>query len=157
MHTQSFVTTSPARTEKLARLLGQELRVVGKKRKNALRGGQAFCIALSGELGAGKTLFVQGLARGLGLRSTIQSPTFVIMKRYGVKHSQVKNFWHMDCYRIKKQNELGPLHLRDILKDPDTVIAIEWAERVRKLLPKDTLWIKLAHTSPTVRSITLKG
>ncbi len=151
----NFVSQSPARTEKVARMLGAELRALGKKR------GHAFCIALSGELGAGKTLFVKGLARGLGLHSPIQSPTFIIMRRHALarrsfsKGGAFKNFWHMDCYRLKKQSELTSLHFREILKDPKNIVAIEWAERIKKLLPKDTLWILLSHDSPTVRAITL--
>ena len=151
MRSQSFITTSPARTEKLARILGEELRAVGKKRAHA------FCLALSGELGAGKTLFVRGLARGLGIRTVIQSPTFIIMRSHKLKRGQFKTFWHVDCYRLKNQKELGPLHFRELLKNPDAIVAVEWAERVEKFLPKDTLWIKLAHTSPTVRSITLRA
>ena len=145
----NFVSQSPARTEKVARMLGAELRSLSKKRTHA------FCIALSGELGAGKTLFVKGLARGLGLRAQIQSPTFIIMRRHTLKRSAFKHFWHVDCYRLKKQSELAALHFREILNDPKNIIAIEWAERVKKLLPKDTLWISMSHDSPTVRAITL--
>lgn len=130
-------------------MLGEELRALGKKRNHA------FCIALSGELGAGKTLFVKGLAHGLGLRAQIQSPTFIIMRRHTLKRSTFKHFWHVDCYRLKKQSELATLHFREILKDPKNIIAIEWAERVKKLLSKDTLWILLSHDSPSVRAITL--
>ena len=148
----NFVSRSPNRTQKLARVLGAELRAIGKKRTHA------FCIALSGELGAGKTLFVKGLARGLGLRGPIQSPTFIIMRRHALKRAgRFQSLWHADCYRLKKEKELTALKFREILKDPQNIVAIEWAERVKKYLPKDTLWIALSHNAPTVRAIKLRS
>ncbi len=130
-------------------MLGKELRALTKKRNHA------FVIALSGELGAGKTAFVRGLARGLGIKGPIQSPTFIIMRRHVLKRAgRFKDFWHIDCYRIKKTKELATLNFTKILNNSENIIAVEWAERVKKNLPKDSLWVSLSHDSPTVRAIT---
>ncbi|MDA1334815.1 MAG: tRNA (adenosine(37)-N6)-threonylcarbamoyltransferase complex ATPase subunit type 1 TsaE [bacterium] len=151
MMNKSYISKSTKDTRKLARLLGEELRVYSGKRKSS------FVIALSGELGSGKTFFATHLARGLGTKSKIQSPTFVIAKRYTITRSVFKNLWHIDLYRIKKQSELKSLSFKDIIAEPNNIVVIEWAERVSKLLPKDTLWITFFHSSPTARNITFSS
>lgn len=141
-------TQTTEQTKNLGELLGEEVRYFSGSVKHA------FCIALSGELGAGKTLFTQGLAKGLGIRARIQSPTFVFMKRYSLKSSTFDNMWHMDCYRIEKDTELGPLEFKEIASDPKNILVIEWAERIRKHIPKDALWITLEHQTPESRIVT---
>lgn len=137
------VATKNARqTQKIARLLAEEI----KPREHG-----AVVIALEGELGAGKTTFVQGFARALGVRENVLSPTFVLMKIYDLKQeSRIKNqgfryFVHIDCYRIKSSKDLVHLGLKDILKDRDAVVLIEWPERIKKILPHDAVWLKFEH------------
>ncbi|MCR4280209.1 MAG: tRNA (adenosine(37)-N6)-threonylcarbamoyltransferase complex ATPase subunit type 1 TsaE [Candidatus Komeilibacteria bacterium] len=91
-------------------------------------------VALSGELGAGKTIFCKGLAQGLGYKKVITSPTFVLMKVYHPDHPVIKNFVHVDCYRVDSSDDLSGIGLGDYLKRNDTVVAIEWAEKVKDLL-----------------------
>ena len=107
----------------------------------------AVVVALEGDLGAGKTTFTQGFAGGLGIRRKPSSPTFVIMRRYPIhpRGAAFKNLYHIDAYRIKKPDALEVLGLREIFSDPASIVLIEWAERVKKILPKTVIWIKFAH------------
>jgi tRNA threonylcarbamoyladenosine biosynthesis protein TsaE len=102
-----------------------------------LRGGEV--VALIGELGAGKTVFTKGLARGLGIRKRVQSPTFLLMKIYNVRTStggghKIKYLCHVDAYRLSGAAGLVDIGLLDWLGRPDTVTVIEWANKVAALL-----------------------
>lgn len=121
----------------------------GKKRR-------AFTIALSGELGAGKTTFVQGFARGLGLCRRVQSPTFVFVRRYALRSTQMHadkgadlcryaDFYHVDAYRVRSKNDLRGLGLQEFFMSPRSLVLVEWAENVKGLLPKDTIWVRMKH------------
>lgn len=133
-----------------------------------LRGGEI--ILLTGELGAGKTVFVRGLARALGVRGRITSPTFVMMRVYEVgsraaeqqrsraaKRSgalrlysstalrPIRHFIHVDAYRVHDTRELEAIGLDEWIGRPDTVVAIEWGERVRPILHGTRTWsVRLA-------------
>ena len=129
-------TRSAGGTQKVARLLTQELRPSGKG---------AAVLALVGELGAGKTTFVQGFARALGIKEKVLSPTFVLMKVYPLKRSRFRHLIHIDCYRIRKAREMSQLGLSGLLRNRGVVILIEWADRIKKLVPPDALWIRFRH------------
>lgn len=101
--------------------------------------------ALEGDLGAGKTTFVQGFFSGLGTRKRPASPTFIIMRRQGLKKGKFKNVFHIDAYRLKKPAHLEALGFREATASPENIILIEWADRVRSLLPKTTHWIHFKH------------
>ena len=136
-------TFSAKQTKNLARLLSAE---ISKKR---LKTKGALVIALTGELGSGKTAFVQGFLKAAGVKSRITSPTFVIVKSYKVKSYKVKSYkviYHIDCYRVKKPEELLDLGAKDILSDRRNIVLIEWAEKIRRVLPKDAVWIKFEHS-----------
>ncbi|MBI2640263.1 MAG: tRNA (adenosine(37)-N6)-threonylcarbamoyltransferase complex ATPase subunit type 1 TsaE [Candidatus Sungbacteria bacterium] len=130
------VTKSPRETQKVAQMLARTLL---KSHFNT--------IALEGELGAGKTTFVQGFAGALGIREKIQSPTFVLLKIYKIKKGRVRHLIHIDCYRLKSAEALIHLGLKNLLEDKDAIILIEWADRVRKFLPKNTVWVRFKHGS----------
>ena len=108
-------------------------------------------MALQGELGAGKTTFSQGFARALGVKEKITSPTFVLMKIYELPchlspvTCHFRHFVHIDCYRLNSPKELADLGFKKILKDKTAIVLIEWAERVRRLLPKNAIWVKFEH------------
>lgn len=101
--------------------------------------------ALKGDLGSGKTTFVQGFLRGLGIKSKITSPTFLIFKRFKVNNLRFKNAYHIDCYRIKKSKELLDLGLKEILNLSQNIVLIEWSEKIRRALPSNAIWIKFEH------------
>jgi tRNA threonylcarbamoyladenosine biosynthesis protein TsaE len=140
MHMQipnSLTTASSAATKKFASILAKEIARTPSDR--------ARVIALSGNLGAGKTTFTQGFAKALGIARPVQSPTFVVMKIYELEEKYLKHLVHIDAYRIETSQELDHLGFRELLKDKDAVILIEWADRVKKILPKDTMWLTFEH------------
>lgn len=95
----------------------------------------ATLVTLSGDLGAGKTAFVQAVARVLGSTEHITSPTFVLLKTYPVSQQQFSRLAHIDAYRLNGKEELASLGLQDLLLDPKTIIMFEWPERVAGGLP----------------------
>ncbi|MDP3953279.1 MAG: tRNA (adenosine(37)-N6)-threonylcarbamoyltransferase complex ATPase subunit type 1 TsaE [bacterium] len=104
----------------------------------------ALILALEGELGAGKTTFTQALAKALGVKRRILSPTFLVMKRFPLpKQSRFKNLYHIDAYRVGIM-DLKVLGVEKILNEPGIVV-IEWADRIKGILPKGTLWVKFEH------------
>ena len=108
-----------------------------------LRGGEV--VALQGDLGAGKTTFVKGIAQALGIKKDVTSPTFVLMKVYPVKHEAIKSLVHIDAYRLSSGDELLSLGVTDFISKKDTITFIEWPERVHDILPISTIWIKIEH------------
>jgi tRNA threonylcarbamoyladenosine biosynthesis protein TsaE len=109
--------------------VGQEVAIAIKK------GIYPPIVCLYGELGSGKTTFVQGLARGLGLiRTRLPSPTFIIVRRYEIGEDE-KFFHHMDLYRMQDEKELEVLGLAEIFANPNNYVAIEWPERLNEGLP----------------------
>lgn len=119
----------------------------------------ALVIGLMGNLGAGKTTFTQSLAQNFGIKESILSPTFVLMKIYTIRKKAAgaafRHLVHIDCYRIDSPGELDHLGFKHLLKDKDAIIVIEWAERIKNILPKDTLWIKFRHgKKPSERIIS---
>lgn len=102
-------------------------------------------VALVGELGSGKTVFVKGFLKRAGIRRRITSPTFLLMRSYFLRHRFYRNVYHLDCFRIKKPAELLRLGLKQILTEPKNIVLVEWADKIKRFLPKNTLWIKLEH------------
>lgn len=119
----------------------------------SLSGGQTA--GLIGELGAGKTAFVKGVAKALGIRQTVNSPTFVLMRVYKVaKHPAIKHLVHVDAYRLQNAASLRAIGLEDYMQDPAALVLIEWADRVIKIMPKKAIMIRFKHTA-SGRRITL--
>ena len=107
-----------------------------------------ICIALFGELGAGKTVFVKGLAKGLGIDDVIKSPTFVLMRSYLGRMA----LHHIDLYRIKKEEEFLPFE--ETLMN-DGITAIEWADRAEDFLPDNRVDVYFKILSSEEREITI--
>ena len=126
---EKFFTKSEKETQKLARILAKEILKTPKKKKTAL------IIGLEGNLGAGKTTFIKAFAKGMGAKGKLTSPTFVLMKKYG-------NLYHLDCYRIKDSRDVLAMDFKEIVSIPQNIVLIEWAKKIRKILPKDKIWIK---------------
>lgn len=114
----------------------------------------AQVLALSGDLGAGKTAFTKELASFLGIKEDITSPTFVIMKSYPIPtHPFFKTLVHIDAYRIEDIDEMRVLGLAEILSEPTNLVCIEWPEKIQSLIPEDALTITISLTG-TTRTIT---
>lgn len=107
--------------------------------------GKATVICLEGNLGAGKTTFIQGFLRGLKLKGPFTSPTFLIMKHYRVQKNinknKFENVYHIDAYRIGERDMLE-LGWEEIVFNSQNIVIIEWPEKIKKIIPKKTYWIK---------------
>ncbi|QQG44897.1 MAG: tRNA (adenosine(37)-N6)-threonylcarbamoyltransferase complex ATPase subunit type 1 TsaE [Candidatus Sungiibacteriota bacterium] len=143
------MSKSPAQTKKIARF------VLDRVKKQDIAGPRVM--ALEGNLGSGKTTFVQGLSSTLGIKERILSPTFVLIKIYQTAHRRFKHLIHIDCYRLRSSKDLLHLGFKDLLCDQDAIIVIEWADRIKKLIPHGALWIKFKHgKNPAERIIKIK-
>ncbi len=105
----------------------------------------ATVIALSGDLGAGKTTLTKTVAKILGVKKTVNSPTFVIMKSYALSDKKYTKMFHIDAYRLKNEKELLHLGWTEIISNPEHIVFIEWPENVAKAMPKKYHTIKIAH------------
>lgn len=114
-------------------------------------------IGLIGNLGTGKTCFTKGFARGLGIKSLIASPTFILLKTYTVKKGVIKNFCHVDVYRLNKTQDILELGLLECLERKDTVTIIEWADKIFPLLSnfRRTTFLNFSLINSTTRIITI--
>ncbi len=144
-----MITANEAETKKVASLLAKEIQ---QKRLNIK---EALVIGLEGELGSGKTNFVQGFAQELGIKQRLTSPTFVLLKGYKISIPQLNYLYHIDCYRLDKPKHLKDLDFEQIIDNPKNVLLIEWAEKVKSLLPKNTIWIKFEVVANNQRKITI--
>ena len=127
-----------------------------------LKGGET--IGLVGDLGAGKTIFTKGLAKGLGVKQTITSPTFVLMKIYDVKSpsnsagkqkSKVNCLCHIDAYRLRSENDLLALGVEEYFERDDSVVVIEWADKIKKILPQKAKLIQVSNKAESKRLINI--
>ncbi len=117
-------------------------------------------IALRGDLGAGKTTFVQGLAAGLGFAGQVTSPTFILVNEHPLPDR--RRLVHIDAYRLGDAgaaalDEAATFGLEELLAAEDAIVAIEWAERVADALPDDYLLVELQATSPATRRIRISA
>ena len=119
---------------------------------------KALVIGMEGELGAGKTTFIKGFAKGLGVKEKVLSPTFVLMKIYKLnnKSAVYKFFVHIDAYRLKDHRDLLALGIKEILVDPQNIVLIEWSDRVKKILPRKYIKIHFDHIEESIRKISIK-
>lgn len=112
--------------------------------------------ALDGDLGAGKTVFCQGFAEGLGVRELVNSPTFTIVQEYTTGRLPM---YHFDVYRIEDADEMEEIGAEEYFSG-DGVCLIEWADRIRELLPEGTVWIRIdriPEKGPDARQLTIQG
>jgi len=139
-----FLSKTPKQTRKIAADLAHK---IIKTKKGAI-------IGLEGELGAGKTVFVKGFAKALGLKSKIKSPTFVLMKKY--KTYDEMNLYHLDCYRIRNHEDLKIPEFKEIIHQSHNIVIVEWVERIKKILPKKHITVHIDHINKNERKITIK-
>jgi tRNA threonylcarbamoyladenosine biosynthesis protein TsaE len=154
MKHETYITNSAKATKKIGQKLAREILVLRRARRKAI------VLGLEGDLGGGKTTFLQGFAKGLGIKEKILSPSFVIMKKFLIPpfHQNgrsfilvEKYFYHFDCYRIQKAKEILELGFKEIISEPKNIVAIEWSERVKKVLPKSAILIKFIYPEPRRR------
>lgn len=139
MEQREFVTNSVAETESFAESLAK-----------SFTGGEV--LLLHGDLGAGKTHFVKGLAKGLGVTEIVTSPTFALHNSYEGRFT----LNHFDFYRIEDSEEVAILGLDEFFYDKHAVAAIEWSENVKDLLPKHCVKITIDKLGDNTRKITIR-
>jgi len=116
---------------------------------------QALVLALTGDLGAGKTTFTQGVAEVLGIREAVVSPTFTIMRIYKIqREGPFSHLVHIDAYRLESADELIRLGWSALMKDPQHCIVVEWPERVSDCIPPSAHSIVLRLVSDTHHEIS---
>lgn len=125
-----FISTSPKETKEIAQ------KIIKETKTNV--------ISLEGELGGGKTTFVKGVADFFSIKEKIKSPTFFIMKKYDIKNKKqkFKKLYHFDAYRVKGTDEILDIGFKEIIQDKRNLVLVEWGDKVKNILPKDTLHIK---------------
>lgn len=139
-HTMDFFSRSPDQTRRVGARLGASLQM-----------GDVIC--LQGNLGAGKTTFVQGVAQGWGSLDSVSSPTFIIVNEY--RRGDSSRLFHMDAYRLDSTPEAEELDLDSMLADG--ALLIEWPERIDGLVPSEHLWIEFDHVDDEEREMKIRS
>ena len=139
-HTVDFFSRSPEQTRRIGMRVG-----------GALQTGDVLC--LQGDLGAGKTTFVQGLAQGWGSVDSVSSPTFILVNVY--RRADQSQLFHMDAYRLDSTPEAAELDLDSMLAEG--ALVIEWPERMAGLIPTERLWVKFEHVDDEEREMKFKA
>jgi len=145
----SFLTENSFQTKKIGQSFAKDILKLHLAKR-------AVVFGLRGDLGGGKTTFLQGFARGLGIKEKILSPTFIVMRRLEINNPHFNNFYHLDCYRIKRLKEISDLGLKEIMSDAKNIVAIEWAGIIKKILPKDCVMLEFEFMGKNKRKITMK-
>lgn len=136
------ITKSPEETKRLARKIA-----------STLHSGEVLC--LYGDLGAGKTTFIRGLIEFFIPGKRVLSPTFIIVRHYYINHPFIKNIYHVDLYRISMIEEIADLGLSEFMNKSDTIVAIEWAEKLESLLPEKRIDINFSIIDENKRGIKI--
>lgn len=126
---------------------------LGMKIASQLSGGEVIC--LYGDLGAGKTTFVNGMVNYYLPETRVLSPTFIIVRHYLINHNNLRHFLHVDLYRLKNLPEIESLGLEDYLHKSDTIMAIEWPERMKDLLPEKIIEVRFSGIEENERKIKI--
>ncbi len=134
------ITENPEATKQLGGNLGRSL-------------FPGSIVTLVGELGSGKTTLVQGIGQGLGINNIIKSPSFVIIHEYSGRVP----LYHLDLYRLAGTEEISSLGYEEYFYEKNGIVAIEWAEKMKDLLPPEFLKIKLEIVNLSKRKITLES
>ena len=136
--TTAFISRSEKETEAFAEKLAQEL-------------PPGSVLTLDGDLGAGKTVFSRGFARGLGITEPVSSPTYTIIQEYPLNSGGM--LFHLDLYRITNSASALAFGVDEFINDPDCYALIEWPERIADILPPGRISVKIRHLSDTEREI----
>jgi tRNA threonylcarbamoyladenosine biosynthesis protein TsaE len=119
------------------------IELISKKRNSA----GATVLALSGDLGAGKTTLVQAIAKELGIKKKLASPTFVLLKSYAIPNGgEWEELQHIDAYRLEDPDHIQHIRFKDLVDETGNLIIVEWPEQLGKHLPKHAHLVKLKHS-----------
>jgi tRNA threonylcarbamoyladenosine biosynthesis protein TsaE len=129
----------------------KELEVFVSEKKEYFN--QEKCFAFTGDMGVGKTTLIQMLLSTLGVTDLQGSPTYAIVNQYAIERAQ-REYFHLDCYRIKNIHEAYDLGLEELFNEKKTIF-IEWPEKVIQFLPEETVWISIHNESDNTRTIEL--
>ncbi|HCP08412.1 MAG TPA: hypothetical protein DIT25_01265 [Candidatus Moranbacteria bacterium] len=162
---EEMITNSSEETRDLGKKIAGDI----LKGSDPSIGIRSLIVCLSGDLGAGKTTFTQGLLEGLGAEGPYTSPTFLIIKQYRVSQianrkshiensihdprSTIKDIYHIDTYRVGADDILD-LGWEEIVADPQNVVIIEWPERIKEIIPESAIWINFEWMDQSKRKIT---
>jgi tRNA threonylcarbamoyladenosine biosynthesis protein TsaE len=127
------------------------------KKVHSLKSDTATVIAFWGELGSGKTTLTQEIAKILGVKESVISPTFVIMKKYKTSDKKFTQLIHIDAYRLNKSSELLHLGWQELLEDKNNLIIVEWPGNVPECIPDNACHLELSHDKEHTRNIKFKG
>lgn len=130
----------------------EEMQRLGERLGRLFRGGEV--VELIGDVGAGKTTFVRGVARGMGVSEVVQSPSFTINRVYDA--SDDRRLVHYDFYRLQDAGIMAN-ELAEAVDDDKTSVVVEWADAVERVLPVDRLSISITSPAETVRQLILQG
>lgn len=138
-----YTTSSSTQTQEVAADFAR--RILIDFQRSSMRDG-AYIIALSGELGAGKTTFTQGFLKFFNVVDRVHSPTFVLVKHFPIpNHPLITDVYHFDCYRIEGERDLRTTGFFEAIKSRSSIVLVEWPERIQEFLPPKTLWVRCAH------------
>jgi len=151
---KKFVSNNPEESRKFARDLAKEILTERRTENDAL------VLALTGELGSGKTIFAQAFAEALDVKEKIKSPTFIIFRKSKIadkkwREKGFENFYHFDVYRINNEKEILNLGWEEIISNPKNIVLVEWADKIENILPKNCVKINFKHLKGDKREIVL--
>lgn len=146
-----YLSPSLSHTKKLGREFAGKIIKSSAQQKER----HAVVVGLIGDLGAGKTSFIQSFLKTLGARGRISSPTFVLVKRHPLKFGRYMQGYHIDAYRVHSPKEIEVLGFGKLTNDPKNILLVEWADRIKKIMPKHTIWIQFKHLKGNKRRIKI--
>lgn len=167
---KKFISNNLEESRKFARDFAEEILTepMSRFRLDRKDEGGAFVLALYGDLGSGKTAFAQAFAEALGVEEKIKSPTFIIFRKSEIhvspassagksagKQNLFKYFYHFDVYRINSEKEILNLGWEEIISNPENMVLVEWADKIEKILPKNSVKINFKHLKGDKREITI--
>jgi len=147
---KKYKTNSPSGTKQVGEKFAGEIIKKGTQE-------EAVVFGLSGELGGGKTTFLQGFAKALRIKEKVLSPTFILMNRFEIPKPGFSNFFHIDCYRIDKEEEIEKLGFEEIVSNEENIVAVEWADKIPSLLPEDAIKIEFNIADKNTREIVINN
>ncbi len=144
-----IISKSSLQTQEIGKIIARAL-----SKKSFFK--KALVVGLKGELGGGKTTFIQGFAKGLDVKEKILSPTFVIMKNFSIQTGKFRKLYHFDVYRISKISELKLLEFKNVLSNPKNIVLIEWVDLIKKAVPKRSITFTFSFIDENTRKIVIE-